>query len=298
MLKPEGIIVPLITPMNEDESINEAELRNQVNRMIAQGINGIFALGTNGESYAMTYEEKLKVLAIVVDEANHRVPIYAGTGCVGTKHTIELSRQAQRIGADALSIVSPYYVGVSQEDIYRHYRTIADAVDLPIILYNIPARTGNVIAYKTVARLAASCANIVGLKDSSGNFDQTLRFIENTDRRLHILAGNDSLILWTLVAGGKGAIAGWANVYPKLLLDIYALWKKGEIDAANEKQASIRPLRDAMQLGNPNSVVKRAMQLLGFPVGPAREPATGLTPEIDAALKAAFPLYQSYKDRE
>lgn len=295
MMQPHGLITPIITPMNEDESINEQELRNQVNRLIDHGVNGIFALGTNGESYALTYEEKLRVLGIVTETANKRVPVYAGTGCVGTKHTIAFSKEAERIGVDALSIVTPYYVALSQEDIYRHYAAIAEAVDLPIIVYNIPARTGNRVDYKTLKRLA-KYENIVGLKDSSGNFDTTLRFIENTDRRLSILAGNDSLILWTLQAGGKGAIAGWSNVYPKLLLDIYNLWKKGKFAEANEKQASIRPLRDIMAMGNPNSVVKRAMVLLGYPVGPVREPASGASPEIDAALKKVFPLYKEYED--
>ena len=294
MLRPEGIIAPIVTPMYEDETINEQELRNQVNRLINQGIHGIFALGTNGESYVLTHTEKLEVLHIVVEEAAHRIPIYAGTGCISTKHTIELSREAEKIGVDALSVVTPYYVGVSQDDIYRHYGSLAEAVDLPIVLYNIPARTGNHIAYKTLARLA-SYDNIVGLKDSSGNFDTVLRFIENTDRRLSILAGNDSLILWTLLAGGRGAIAGWANVYPKLILDIYKLWQAGDIAGANEKQASIRPLRDIMQLGNPNSVVKRAMSLLGHPVGPVREPVSGKTSEIDAALREAFKLYRAYE---
>lgn len=295
MLQPKGIITPIITPMNEDETINESELRNQVNRLIDSGIYGLFALGTNGEVYAMTQDEKLEVLRIVVDEVKHRVPVYAGTGCVGTKHTVELSKAAERIGVDALSIVSPYYVGLSQNDIFRHYATIAQAVDLPIILYNIPARTGNSIDFTTVAKLC-KYENIVGVKDSSGNFDNTLRYIENTDRRLSILAGNDSLILWTLLAGGKGAIAGWSNVYPKLLLDIYQLWEKGDIDAANKKQASIRPLRDIMKMGNPNSVVKRAMTLLGYKVGPVREPASAANDAIDKALENAFPLYEQYNN--
>lgn len=294
MLQPKGIITPIVTPMNEDETINERAFRKQINRLIDSGIHGLFALGTNGEVYAMSTEEKIEVLKIIVDEVKGRVPVYAGTGCVGTKQTIKLSQQAAEIGVDALSIISPYYVGVSQNDIYKHYSAIAQSVDLPIVLYNMPARTGNHIDYKTVAKLS-NFHNIVGVKDSSGNFDNTLRYIENTDKRLAVLAGNDSLILWTLLAGGAGAIAGWSNVYPKLLLDIYYLWEKQDIDGANEKQASIRPLRDIMKLGNPNSVVKRAMVLLGYNVGPAREPASGITDEIDHALRAVFPLYQNYR---
>ncbi len=291
MLKPKGIISPIVTPMTEDEKINEKELRVQVNRLIEGGIYGLFALGTNGEVYALSTEEKLEVLKIVVDETKGRVPVYAGTGCISTNETIVLSKKAEEIGVDALSIVSPYFVAVSQDDLYRHFSSIAQSVKLPIILYNMPARTGNNIDYTTVSKLA-KFDNIVGIKDSSGNFDNTLRYIENTDRRLAVLAGNDSLILWTLLAGGSGAIAGWSNVYPELLVSIYQLWEKGDIGEANKRQSSIRPLRDIMKLGNPNSVVKRALNLLGYNVGPAREPASGTSTQIDTALLKAFELYK------
>lgn len=287
MFKPKGIITPIVTAMAEDENINEKELRVQVNRQISCGINGIFALGTNGECYALTVEEKLDVIKIVVDETSGRVPVYAGTGCVSTRETIWLSRRAKELGVDVLSIVSPYFVAVSQEDIYRHYSKIAESVDLPIVLYNLPARTGNNIEYTTIRKLS-KYPNIVGIKDSSGNFDNTLRYIENTDRKLSVLAGNDSLILWTLLAGGSGAIAGTANVYPEIALAIYKLWQAGNIEEANQQQAKLRPLRDVMKLGNPNSVIKRAMNLLGYPVGPAREPVGGMNQKIDEELRKAF----------
>ena len=290
MFKPKGIITPIVTAMAEDETINEKELRVQVNRQISCGINGIFALGTNGECYALTVEEKLDVIKIVVDETKGKVPVYAGTGCVSTRETIWLSRRAKELGVDVLSIVSPYFVAVSQEDIYRHYSKIAESVDLPIVLYNLPARTGNNIEYTTVRKLS-KYPNIVGIKDSSGNFDNTLRYIENTDRRLSVMAGNDSLILWTLLAGGCGAIAGTANVYPEISLAIYKLWQEGKIEEANQQQAKLRPLRDVMKIGNPNSVIKRAMNLLGHPVGPAREPVSGVNPKIDEEMRKAFALY-------
>jgi 4-hydroxy-tetrahydrodipicolinate synthase len=289
MFKPQGIIVPIATPMTEDEKINEKELRVQVNRQIACGINGIFSLGTNGEVYVLTTEEKLEVIKIVVDETRRRVPVYAGTGCIGTRETIWMSQKAQELGVDALSIVSPYFVAVSQEDIYRHYSKIAESITLPIVLYNMPARTGNNIDYPTVFKLS-QYPNIVGIKDSSGNFDNTLRYIENTDRRLSVLAGSDSLILWTLLAGGSGAVAGTANVYPEIAVAIYQLWRDGKIEEANQQQAKLRPLRDVMKLGNPNSVIKRAMNLLGHPVGPAREPVGGVNPKIDEELRKVFRL--------
>jgi 4-hydroxy-tetrahydrodipicolinate synthase len=291
MFKPQGIITPLVTPMTEDEKINEKELRVQVNRMINSGIQGLFALGTNGEFYALTTEEKLEVIRIVVDETKGRVPVYAGTGCISTKETINLSKKAKDLGVDALSIVSPYYVAVSQDDIYNYFSEIAESVDLPIVLYNIPARTGNNIDYKTVNRLS-KYENIVGIKDSSGNFDNTLRYIEDTDRRLSILAGNDSLILWTLLAGGSGAIAGTANLFPEIATSIYTLYKAGNIEEAKIQQIKLRPIRDVMKLGNPNSVIKRAMNLLGYPVGPARGPVSGSSSKIDEELLKALELYK------
>ena len=292
MLKPQGIITPIITPMHEDESVNLQELRVQVNRQIACGVKGIFCLGTNGEVYALSTEEKLEIIKTVVEETQGRVPVYAGTGCICTRDTIELSLQAKALGVDALSVVSPYYVAVSQDDLYQCFSEIAAAVDLPIVLYNIPARTGNNIDYKTVKKLAAF-KNIVGVKDSSGNFDNTLRYIENTDSRLSVLAGNDSLILWTLLAGGAGAIAGTANVFPEIAVKIYDLWQAGKMEEAKAEQFRLRPFRDVMAMSNPNSVVKRAMNLLGYPVGPARTPVSGTGSQaIDEALKKVLELYQ------
>ena len=291
MFKPQGIIVPIITPMNDDESFNETQFRIEINRLIDGGVSGIFALGTNGEVYALNEEEKLRVLKVAVDEVKGRVPVYAGTGCIGTRETAEMSKKAEDLGVDALSVVSPYFVSVSQDDLYRHFSAVAKSVKLPILLYNMPARTGNNINYTTVKKLAAENPNIAGAKDSSGNFDNTLRYIEDTGGNVSVLAGNDSLILWTLLAGGTGAISGWSNVFPKLICSIYHHWTKGDIEAANKAQRMIRPFRDVMALGNPNSIVKRSLNLLGHKVGPAREPASGLDPKIDAALKAAFEGY-------
>lgn len=292
MLKPQGIITPIITPMTDDENINLNELRVQVNRLIGCGVEGLFCLGTNGEVYALNTEEKLAIIKTVVDETKGRVPVYAGTGCIRTKDTIDLSLKAKELGADALSIVSPYYVAVSQDDLYDYFSEIARAVDLPIILYNIPARTGNNIDYKTVGKLA-KYDNIVGIKDSSGNFDNTLRYIESTDNRLAVLAGSDSLILWTLQAGGRGAVAGTSNVFPELVVSIYKLWQAGKIEEARAAQFKLRPFRNVMAMGNPNSVVKRAVNLMGYPVGPARKPVSGMNSQaIEEALVKVLELYK------
>ena len=225
-----GIIPPIITPMNEDETINETELRNQVNRQIRGGVHGLFPFGTNGEGYILSEAEKEQVLSIVIDETKGRVPVYAGTGCISTKDTIRQSRMAQALGADVLSIITPSFAAASQDELYEHYRAVAEAVDMPIVLYNIPARTGNALAPATVARLSR-IDNIVGAKDSSGNFDNMLQYIEQTREGggFAVLSGNDSLILWNLLAGGTGGIAGCANVFPEVMASIYDYFMAGDM---------------------------------------------------------------------
>lgn len=268
-----GVIVPLLTPMNDDETINEKELRNQVNRQIESGIHALFPLGTNGEAYILSREEKEQVLKIVVDEAKGRVPVYGGTGCISTKETIKLSLKAKEIGVDVLSIITPSFAAASQDELYEHYKEVAKAVDLPIVLYNIPARTGNALAPATVEKLS-KIPNIVGVKDSSGNFDNMLQYIEKTRYRkdFAVLSGNDSLILWCLLAGGRGGIAGCANVFPSTMASIYDTFIAGNLDKAREIQDSIRSFRDCFKFGNPNTIVKTAVSLLGYPVGKCRKP--------------------------
>ncbi len=280
-----GIIPPIITPMFEDESVNYDELRNQVRRQIDGGVHGIFCFGTNGECYILSDDEKQKILETVVDEVKGRVPVYAGTGSVGTKDTIRLSLMAKEAGADVLSIICPYFAAASQDEIFAHYKAVAEAVPMPIVIYNIPARTGNSIAPGTIAKLSA-IDNVVGAKDSSGNFDNMLQYIEQTaGKDFSILSGNDSLILWNLLAGGKGGIAGCANIYPKTLVGVYESFMKGDLVKAKEYQDSIRALRNNFKYGNPNTIVKKAVNLLGYPVGPCRAPFNFISEEGIAAIK-------------
>ena len=283
-----GIIPPIITPMNEDESINVAELRRQVDRLIEGGVHALFPFGTNGEGYILTAEEKKLVLETVIDQVNGRVPVYAGTGCISTKETIAQSKMAQAAGADVLSIITPSFAAASQNELYEHYKAVAEAVDMPIVLYNIPARTGNALAPATVARLA-QIDNIVGAKDSSGNFTNILAYIDagNTKKngKFYTLSGNDQLIIWTLLAGGTGGIAGCANVYPHTMASIYNLYAEGKIEEAKAANASIASFRACFKYGNPNTIVKTAVRLLGYEVGPCRAPFNQVPEEGIEALK-------------
>ena len=256
--------------------------------MIDAGVSGVFALGTNGEAYALSHKEKVQILKVVVDETKHRVPVYAGTGCPTTKETITLSKEAEEIGADVLSVIVPYFAAASQDELYAHYKAVAESVKIPVVLYNIPARTGNALAPATVARLAKDIPNVMGAKDSSGNFDNMKQYIELTTgigKDFSVLSGNDSLILPALCFGGKGGIAGCANVFPRTMVEIYEAFTAGDFERAKKVQDSIRIFRNCFKYGNPNTIVKMAAGLLGDPVGPCRRPFSSITPEGLEALK-------------
>ena len=281
-----GIIVPIVTPFNDDETLNLEELRKQIEREINEGIDGIFVFGTNGEGYILNYEEKLAVLKTAIEHVNGRVPVYAGTGCISTKETIMQSRMAEEAGADVVSIITPSFAKASQEELYQHYKKVAESVSIPVLLYNIPARTGNALSPETVDRLA-DIPNIVGAKDSSGDWYNLKAYIEVSKKQegFKVLSGNDSLILKALQEGGAGAIAGCANVYPHVMASIYDLFTEGRLEEAEKVQNSIASFRAVFKYGNPNTVVKKAVNLLGYPVGPCKAPFNQLSDEGMTALQ-------------
>lgn len=284
-----GIITPIITPMNpEDESVNFAELRNQIERQIAAGVHGLFCFGTNGEGYILSMKEKEAVLEATVDQVKGRVPVYAGTGCISTKDTVYMSNRAQELGADVLSIITPSFAVASQKELYDHYCEVAKHVDIPIVLYNIPPRTGNKLLPETVAKLAKDVDVILGAKDSSGDIDNLKAYIQETQdvgKDFAVLAGNDGSILTCLKEGGAGGIAGRANLYPKALASIYNHFVAGELDKAQEMQDAVATLQRVFKFGNPNTVIKKAVNLLGYPVGDCRKPFNYLCDEGVEELK-------------
>lgn len=284
-----GIITPIITPMNpEDESVNLTELRNQIERQIAGGVHGLFPFGTNGEGYILSLKEKEEVLEATIDQVKGRVPVYAGTGCISTRDTIYMSKRAEELGADVLSIITPSFALASQKELYDHYVEVAKHVNIPIVLYNIPPRTGNKILPETVAKLAKDVDVIMGAKDSSGDWDNLqayIRLTQDLDKGFKVLSGNDSLILKSLQAGGAGGIAGCSNVYPHVLSSIYNLFVEGKIEEAQAAQDSIASFRAVFKYGNPNTVVKKAAALLGNPVGECRRPFSYLSEEGTEALR-------------
>jgi 4-hydroxy-tetrahydrodipicolinate synthase len=283
-----GIIPPILTPMNEDESLNLQELRNQIDRLLAGGVHGLFAFGTNGEGYILSENEKYEVLEAMIDQVKGRVPVYAGTGCISTRDTIRQSVQAEKMGADVLSIITPSFAAASQKELYDHYVAVAKHVNIPIILYNIPPRTGNKLLPETVRDLIRDVDVIVGAKDSSGDIENLKAYIRLTrelDKDAAILAGNDGAILTCLKEGGTGGIAGRANIWPKTLASIYDKFVAGDLEGAQAAQDAISGLIAAFKYGNPNTIIKRAVEMLGYPVGRCRAPFNYVPEEGLAVLR-------------
>ena len=285
-----GIIPPILTPMFDDaeQSVNHGELRNQVERLLKGGVHGLFPVGTNGEAYILSMQEKEAILETVIDQVKGRVPVYAGTGCISTAETIRMSKLAQKLGADALSVVTPFFAAASQKELYDHYTAVAKAVDLPIILYNIPPRTGNKLLPETVQKLCRDVDNIVGAKDSSGDIENLKAYIRLTrelDKEVAILAGNDGAILTCLKEGGAGGIAGRANIWPNALASIYDRFTAGDLEGAQQAQDAIAALQTVFKFGNPNTIIKRAVEMLGYPVGRCRAPFNYVPEEGIAAVR-------------
>lgn len=284
-----GIITPIVTPMNPvDESVNIPELRNQIERQIAGGVHGLFCFGTNGEGYILSLKEKEEVLEATIDQVKGRVPVYAGTGCISTRDTIYMSKRAEELGTDVLSIITPSFALASQKELYDHYVEVAEHVNIPIVLYNIPPRTGNKLLPETVGKLAKDVDVILGAKDSSGDIDNLKAYIRETrdiGKDFAVLAGNDGSILTCLKEGGAGGIAGRANLYPKALASIYNYFMAGELGKAQEMQDAVATLQRVFQYGNPNTVIKKAVNLLGYPVGDCRKPFNYLCDEGIEELK-------------
>lgn len=288
-----GIIPPILTPMNDDEqqTVNHTELRCQVDRLLAGGVHGLFPFGTNGEGYILSLKEKEAVLETVIDQVNGRVPVYAGTGCISTADTIYMSKRAEALGADVLSIITPSFALASQKELYDHYVAVAKHVNIPIVLYNIPMRTGNKLLPETVAKLARDVDVIMGAKDSSGDRDNLKAYIDLTrelNKDFSILAGNDGNILFCLQNGGKGGIAGRANLWPATVASIYNYFVSGDLGKAAAAQAEIAKIQPVFKYGNPNTIIKKAVNLMGYPVGDCRRPFNDLCDEGVEALKAVL----------
>ena len=287
----EGAGVALVTPMREDGSIHYEKLRELVELQIAGGTDAIIVCGTTGEASAMTHEEHIETVRFVCEVTNHRIPVIAGTGSNWTETAIYLSKEAEAAGADGLLLVSPYYNKATQKGLIAHFTAVAEAVTLPIILYNIPGRTGVNIAPQTIATLCRNVKNIVGVKEASGNFSNIATLMSMAGDCVDLYSGNDDQIVPLLALGGKGVISVLSNVAPKKAHDICASYFKGDVKESCRLQLEAIPLvTELFSEVNPIPV-KAALNLMGREAGPLRLPLTEMEPEHLTKLKKAMEDY-------
>jgi len=282
--RPIGIIPAMVTSFDKQGKVSEGGLRGLVDYLIEGGVHGLFPVGSQGEFYALEREEKKKIIETVLEQAKGKVPIYAGTGAITTREVITLTKMAEDIGVDAVSIITPFYISPTQDELYEHYLAIAKSTSLPILLYSNPGRTGVNLSADLVVRLS-KVDNIVGIKDSSGDMTLTAEYIRRTSNGFSVLAGRDTLIYGTLSYGGKGAIAATANVAPKLVVEIYEAYVKGDIERAKKAQANLAPLRLAFSLGSFPVVIKDALELIGIRVGTTMAPVKSLNKDKQEMLR-------------
>lgn len=281
-----GAGVALITPMNEDQTVNYEKLEELVNYHVENGTDAIIICGTTGEAATLSHEEHLSAIKACVKFANKRIPVIAGTGSNCTETAVYLSKEAEKYGADGLLVVSPYYNKATQKGLIAHFTTIANAVKLPIILYNVPSRTGCNILPETVVKLVNSVDNIVGIKEASGNISQVAKLMQLAEGKVDVYSGNDDQIVPVLSLGGIGVISVLSNVAPKETHDIVAKYLEGDVKGSLELQLKYLPLVDELFREVNPIPVKKAMNLMGMNVGSLRMPLTEMEPEHTEVLEA------------
>lgn len=269
-----GVVVPIITPIDENELIDEAKMRDQVDYVIDGGVLGILAFGSNGEFYMLEEDEMERGLNIMLDQAKGRVPVYFGIGAISTKKCIRLAQMAKRNGAAGISVLQPMFLKPNEDELYHHFKAIADSVsDLPMLLYNNPGRVGYTLSANLVERLATDCDNIVGMKDTSGDITQTSEFIRRT-RHLgfKVFGGKDTLLYASMCHGAVGGVCTAANFMPELITDIYNKYVAGDIEGSLEAQFKLNPVRLSMDAGSFPVAAKDMANLRGRNVGKPYKP--------------------------
>ena len=284
-----GIIPAVITPLTGEGKFNEKAMRKLIDFLIGGGIHGLFVVGTTGEFYGLSAEEKREILMVTMDQARGRVPVYAGTNGITTRESVQLTQLAEECKVDAVSILTPMFITPTQGQLVEHYKTIAANTSLPILLYNNPPKTGVALAPATVAALAA-VPNIVGVKDSSGDLTVTAEYIRLTRDRedFSVLVGRDTLIYGALCYGANGSIAACANVAPRICADIYDKYAAGDLSGSLEAQFRLAPLRIAFTIGTFPSVIKESLELLGIEAGPCMAPVGAMTADERKQLRAVL----------
>lgn len=270
-----GAGVAIVTPFKENGEVNYEEFAKQIELQIAGETDAIIVCGTTGEASTLSHEEHLDVIRYCVKVVNGRIPVVAGTGSNCTETAVYLSQEAEKAGADALLVVTPYYNKATQKGLYEHFKIVADSVKIPVILYNIPGRTGGVnILPETVVRLCTEVENIVGVKDATGNISQVAKMMALADGKVDLYSGNDDQIVPILSLGGKGVISVLSNIAPKQTHDICAKYFEGDVEGSRKLQLDAIDLIDALFCEVNPIPVKKALNLMGLNAGILRRPLT------------------------
>ena len=270
-----GVIPPILTPIDENECIDEVKLRKQVNFVIEGGVHGILAFGSNGEFYMVDDEETERGLKIIIDEAKGRVPVYMGIGAIKTRKCIALAQMAVKAGAFGISVLQPMFLKPTGEELYQHFKAIAESIPgTPMLLYNNPGRTGYNISYSLVQRLAEELENIVGMKDSSGDMTMTSEFIRRTSHlNFKVFGGKDTLIYGAMAHGAAGAVATTANMFPELVTSIYNKYVAGDIAGSLAAQYRLNPVRLEMDSASFPVATKDMANIIGLDIGTPYRPS-------------------------
>lgn len=287
-----GAGVAIVTPFKANGEVNYEKFEEQVEYQIKNHTDAIIVCGTTGEASTLSHEEHLACIKFVVDKVNHRIPVIAGTGSNCTETAIYLSKEAEKIGADALLIVTPYYNKATQKGLKEHFTIIAGEVQIPIILYNIPGRTGGVnILPETVVELCNTVPNIVGVKDATGNIEQLTRLMALAGGSVDLYSGNDDQVLPLLALGGKGVISVLSNVAPQETHDMVQKFMDGDLAGCREIQFKAIELIKALFCEVNPIPIKKAMNLMGMEAGPLRRPLTEMEPENASRLANAMKAF-------
>lgn len=285
----EGAGVALITPFKDNGEINYEKLEEILEEQIAGGTDAIVACGTTGEASTMTHEEHLDVIRYCVKKTAGRIPVIAGTGSNCTETAVFLSQEAEKAGVDGVLVVTPYYNKATQKGLFEHFKIVAESIKVPMILYNIPGRTGGVnILPETVVRLCREVPNIVGVKDATGNISQIAQLMSMAGDDVDLYSGNDDQIVPLLSLGGKGVISVLSNVAPRQTHDICARFFAGDVAGSRELQLKAIPLCKALFCEVNPIPVKKAMNLMGLQAGPLRRPLTEMEEENAVKLEKAM----------
>lgn len=290
-----GLITAMVTPFASETTygINKKAVKQLVEKLIAGGVDGLFIIGTNGESYMMTKEEKIALLQSTLEATAGRIPIYVGAGGNSTIETVELAKEMARYPIDAISVITPYFQGLSETELYRHYASVADAVDKPILLYNIPKRTGNDLSAELVARLA-KITNIKGIKDSSGSLEKLQAYIAKAaDKDFHVLSGSDGIMVDALQLGASGVVSGTSNVITQLDAEIVHEAMAEHYELAQAQHEKIQPFRAVNHKATEPAVIKYALRRQDIEIGEPRRPILPLNEEVKKEVNKVMTDYET-----